>query len=212
MPTPKYIKDAQNAYNAKFDLVQLKLPKGTKERIKAVLRDEQSVSGYCKQSVLDTLENRGDSDREIIRLEFPVGTKSRIKNLGISDSDLADKCLNFIAGIEGILNEDSGVDKLPIQTACKPEIKPETPQARKSTKETGKTEIEANTASQMDEKKEEADSSEEEPCAENGFNELVACDWNKEKHNGIVPHPPMGTPDNAIWDSGAGEWYESLPF
>lgn len=57
MSTPQYIKNAQNAYNAKFDLVQLKLPKGTKERIKSVLDDGQSMSGYCVQSVLIALES-----------------------------------------------------------------------------------------------------------------------------------------------------------
>lgn len=60
MGTPQYIKNAQNAYNAKFDLVQLKLPKGTKERIKAVLDDNQSMSGYCVQSVLVALESDED--------------------------------------------------------------------------------------------------------------------------------------------------------
>ena len=60
MGTPQYIKDAQNAYNAKFDLVQLKLPKGTKERIKAVLEDGQSMSGYCVQAVLVALESDED--------------------------------------------------------------------------------------------------------------------------------------------------------
>lgn len=62
MATPQYIKDAQNAYNAKFDLVQLKLPKGTKERIKAALEGRQSIAGYCVESVLDALE-RLESDK-----------------------------------------------------------------------------------------------------------------------------------------------------
>lgn len=43
MTTPQYIKNAQNAYNARFDLVQLKLPKGTKGRIKAILEDEKML-------------------------------------------------------------------------------------------------------------------------------------------------------------------------
>lgn len=57
MTTPQYIKNAQNAYNARFDLVQLKLPKGTKGRIKAILEDGQSITGYCVESVLVALEN-----------------------------------------------------------------------------------------------------------------------------------------------------------
>lgn len=56
MGTPDYIKRAQNNYNAKFDLVQLKLPKHTKERIKAILDDSMSISGYCVQCVLNTVE------------------------------------------------------------------------------------------------------------------------------------------------------------
>lgn len=56
MSTPDYIKNAQNAYNAKFDLVQIKLPKGTKERIQAVTEGQMSIAAYCKQTVLDALE------------------------------------------------------------------------------------------------------------------------------------------------------------
>lgn len=57
MGTPDYIKRAQNTYNAKFDLVQLKLPKGTKERIKALIGENGSISPYCVRCVLDALEN-----------------------------------------------------------------------------------------------------------------------------------------------------------
>jgi len=57
MGTPDYIKKAQNNYNAKFDLVQLKLPKGTKERIRALIGDSGSISAYCVRCVLDALEN-----------------------------------------------------------------------------------------------------------------------------------------------------------
>ncbi len=59
MGTPDYIKRAQNTYNAKFDLVQLKLPKGTKERIKALIGENGSISLYCVRCVLDALENVG---------------------------------------------------------------------------------------------------------------------------------------------------------
>ncbi len=59
MGTPDYIKRAQNTYNAKFDLVQLKLPKGTKERIKALIGENGSISTYCVRCVLDALENVG---------------------------------------------------------------------------------------------------------------------------------------------------------
>ena len=59
MATPQYIKNAQNKYNSKFDLVQLRLPKGTKKRIVSALQDGQSIAGYCVQCVLDTLESDG---------------------------------------------------------------------------------------------------------------------------------------------------------
>lgn len=169
MSTPQYIKDAQNAYNAKFDLVQLKLPKGTKERIKAVLEEGQSISGYCVQSVLAAVE---------------------------SDEDF---------------NEISTNSQEPIQTTHNAEIKPKTAQIGKSAKETEKPEIKANTTPYQDEKTEEADSNENNPVKAR-FDGLKACEWNRGKHSGVVPHPPMGTPDNAIWDSCTGEWYEPLPF
>lgn len=60
MSTPQYIKDAQNTYNSKFDLIQLKLPKGTKERIKAVLEDGESISKYCVDAVLVSVESDED--------------------------------------------------------------------------------------------------------------------------------------------------------
>lgn len=66
MSTPQYVKDAQNAYNAKFDLVQLKLPKGTKERIRAVFGDDISITRYCVQSVLVALENDEDFEKNNI--------------------------------------------------------------------------------------------------------------------------------------------------
>lgn len=173
MATPQYIKDAQNAYNAKFDLVQLKLPKGTKERIKAVLERRQSIASYCAESVLVALE----------RLETDKKKKVYL----------------------------SGADKSLIQTAHKPEINLKTAKSDKTTNETEKPEIGANTALHQDEKTEEADSSKNNPVKA-GFDGLKACEWNREKHSGVVPHPPMGTPKNAIWDSCAGEWYEPLPF
>ena len=54
MKTPSYIRNAQNRYNAKFDLVQVKLEKGTKERIKAITGE--SYNEYIKRLVMDDLE------------------------------------------------------------------------------------------------------------------------------------------------------------
>lgn len=57
MATPQYIKDAQNSYNAKFDLVQIKLPKGAKDRIKSIIGGDTSIAAYCKSAVISALEN-----------------------------------------------------------------------------------------------------------------------------------------------------------
>lgn len=54
MSVPKYIKDAQNKYNSKFDLVQVKLPKGTKDRIKSV--SDKSLNAFIRDLVLEKLE------------------------------------------------------------------------------------------------------------------------------------------------------------
>lgn len=57
MSIPKYVRDAQNKYNSKFDLIQLKLPEGTKDRIKAIIGENGSMSAYCKKAVLTILGN-----------------------------------------------------------------------------------------------------------------------------------------------------------
>lgn len=64
MALPQYIKDAQNNYNAKFDIIQLKLPQGTKDRIRAIIGKDGSMTAYCKQSVLIVLEIDEDLRKE----------------------------------------------------------------------------------------------------------------------------------------------------
>lgn len=65
MALPKYVRDAQNAYNSKFDLVQIKLPKGTKEKIREIVKDNDTISGFCLSAVLDKIEAfQGDFERE----------------------------------------------------------------------------------------------------------------------------------------------------
>lgn len=54
MSTPDYIRRSQNNYNSKFDIIQIKAPKGTKERITAV--SGQSMAAFCLQCVLDRLD------------------------------------------------------------------------------------------------------------------------------------------------------------
>lgn len=58
MSLPKYVKKAQNNYNSKFDLVQIKLPKGAKEKIRDVIKDDDTISGFCLKAVLNAIENR----------------------------------------------------------------------------------------------------------------------------------------------------------
>lgn len=57
MSLPKYVKKAQNNYNSKFDLVQIKLPKGTKEKIREIIKEDDSISGFCLKAVLNAIEN-----------------------------------------------------------------------------------------------------------------------------------------------------------
>lgn len=142
-------------------------------------------------------------NNDFINLRFPKGTKERIKNLGISNSDLVDECLNFISGIEEVINNDS----LPVQTVQSAEIKPRPEEVKKSIKEPEKPGNEPSATVQKDFSKEE-----QEPSEENGFDGLEAKDWTPEKHKGIVPYPPRGISENATWDSKSKEWYEPLPF
>ena len=51
---PQYTKDAINRYNAKFDRLAVNLPKGTKERIKALTG--KSGNAYITALVLDDLD------------------------------------------------------------------------------------------------------------------------------------------------------------
>lgn len=57
MSLPKYVKKAQNNYNSKFDLVQIKLPKGTKEKIRDVIKEDDTISGFCLKAVLNAIKN-----------------------------------------------------------------------------------------------------------------------------------------------------------
>ena len=65
MKTPSYVRNAQNRYNAKFDIIQVKLDKGTKERIRSIT--EESYNEYIKRLVMDDLERK-----ENVK-EFPTG-------------------------------------------------------------------------------------------------------------------------------------------
>ena len=91
MSIPKYVRDAQNKYNSKFDLIQLKLPEGTKERIKSLIGEDGSMAAYCKQAVLMSLENDENSllnqcDKASITALEPF--KNDKTNISTSSTDL----------------------------------------------------------------------------------------------------------------------------
>lgn len=65
MKTPSYVRNAQNRYNAKFDIIQVKLDKGTKERIRSIT--EESYNEYIKRLIMDDLERKENVE------EFPTG-------------------------------------------------------------------------------------------------------------------------------------------
>ena len=65
MKTPSYVRNAQNRYNAKFDIIQVKLDKGTKERIRSIT--EESYNEYIKRLVMDDLERKENVE------VFPTG-------------------------------------------------------------------------------------------------------------------------------------------
>ena len=66
MSTPEYVKRANNTYNSKFDIIQVKLDKGTKSRIKAVTNE--SFNNYIKRLVYSDLESAESAN---VLLETP---------------------------------------------------------------------------------------------------------------------------------------------
>ena len=55
--TPEYTKRAIDNYKSKFDLVQIRLPKGTKEKI---LESHESVNKYVNQLIEKDLQIDND--------------------------------------------------------------------------------------------------------------------------------------------------------
>ena len=54
--TPEYTKRAAKKYRDKFDILQVRLDKGTKERIKSIT--SASCSEYVKRLIMDNLEQK----------------------------------------------------------------------------------------------------------------------------------------------------------
>lgn len=63
--TPEYTKRAAKKYRDKFDILQVRLDKGTKERIKSIT--SASCSEYVKRLIMDDLERKENVE------EFPTG-------------------------------------------------------------------------------------------------------------------------------------------
>ena len=61
--TPEYTKKAINNYREKFDFIQVRFPKGTKERLK----DVGNINNYIVKCVLNSL----DASQETIAADKP---------------------------------------------------------------------------------------------------------------------------------------------
>ena len=53
--TPEYTKKAISDYRAKFDVMQIRLPKGTRDRIKALT--EESHNDFIVKAVIEKIES-----------------------------------------------------------------------------------------------------------------------------------------------------------
>lgn len=72
--TADYTRRAIDKYRAKFDIIQIKAPKGTKDRITAV--SGQSMAAFCLQCVLDRLDELERSQPDTIP-EAPAADQPR---------------------------------------------------------------------------------------------------------------------------------------
>lgn len=52
--TPEYTKKAVDNYRSKFDFVQIRLPKGTKEKLK----DKGNINNYINNLIMQDLNNK----------------------------------------------------------------------------------------------------------------------------------------------------------
>lgn len=75
----KYQKDAQNRYNSKFDIVQARLPKGTKERIQSL---DYTVNAFIVEAVESMLESLETPTAPILEPTESVSTEKETKAVG----------------------------------------------------------------------------------------------------------------------------------
>lgn len=56
--TPDYTKKAVDNYRSKFDIVQLRLPKGTKEKVKNHLKNNENISDYINRLIIQDINDK----------------------------------------------------------------------------------------------------------------------------------------------------------
>lgn len=74
----KYQKDAQNRYNSKFDIVQARLPKGTKERIQSL---DYTINAFIVESVESMLKSLETPTAPILEPTESVSTEKETKEV-----------------------------------------------------------------------------------------------------------------------------------
>ena len=72
----KYQKDAQNRYNSKFDIVQARLPKGTKERIQSL---DYTINAFIVEAVETMLKSLETPTAPILEPTESVSTEKKTK-------------------------------------------------------------------------------------------------------------------------------------
>ena len=100
--TADYTRRAIDKYRAKFDIIQIKAPKGTKERITTL--SGQSMAAFCLQCVLDRLDELERSETAPEHEQPPnaptdsenantTTTESQAKKKPLTDDDvMAETC------------------------------------------------------------------------------------------------------------------------
>lgn len=74
----KYQKDAQNRYNSKFDIVQARLPKGTKERIQSL---DYTINAFIVEAVETMLKSLETPTAPILETTESVSTEKETKKV-----------------------------------------------------------------------------------------------------------------------------------
>lgn len=94
--TPDYVKKAVNKYRDNFDIIQIRFPKGTKDRI--IASGAKNVNDYVVRCVLDALSSDGVSS-EIGEPEQPIEPEAEPQSETLCE-DNTDHLLELQAAIE----------------------------------------------------------------------------------------------------------------